>query len=76
MNLSAKQRLAAFLGLLCFTAGLGGCSYFKKNESTSLNTQESDSVSAIERQQASGEMTAMEAAIEKDAVTPSHSLKF
>lgn len=55
---------------------LSGCSHFKNKNPETLSRQDKDSVAAIERQKASGDLTSTEAALEKDSVRRDHILKF
>jgi hypothetical protein len=77
MNSLAK---AAFVMVALSVVGLGftlsGCSHFKNKNPEILSRQDKDSVAAIERQKANGDLTSTEAALEKDSVRRDHILKF
>ena len=62
-------------GVTCSVA-LSGCSSFKRNSPAPLNREEKSEIAGIEQREASGDMTAMEADIEKNAVAPGNSFKF
>ena len=64
------------LGAVVLGLTLSGCAHFKNKNPEILSRQDKDSVAAIERQKASGDLTSTEAALEKDSVRRDHILKF
>jgi outer membrane murein-binding lipoprotein Lpp len=77
MNSLAKAAFVMVaLGVVVSGLTLSGCSHFKNKNSEILSRQDKDSVAAIERQKANGDLTSTEAALEKDSVRRDHILKF
>jgi hypothetical protein len=60
--------------VLGFTSS--GCAYSKNKSPESLSRQDRGSVAAIERREVSGDLSAHEAAIEKNAYDNGHRIKF
>lgn len=61
-----------FLGLM-----LSGCfSLQNRDTPPPLNRQDKNAVAALERQEASGQLTSTESAMEKDSLTHAHGIKF
>ena len=77
MNSFEKTALTMLM-LVVVVSGLilSGCSYLKNKKTDTVSRQEKDSVATIEHQEASGESTHTEAAIEKDSLAREHILKF
>jgi len=61
-----------------FVSGLilSGCSHLKNKGPETLSPQEKDSATTIERQEANGDLTSTEAAMEKDSLKREHLIQF
>ncbi len=64
------------LGVVVFGFTLSGCTHFKNKNPEILSRQDKDSVAAIERKKANGDLTSTEVALEKDSVRRDHLLQF
>lgn len=77
MRALKKAMLTMFvLGVAISGLTLLGCSHLKNKNPEALSRQDRDSAATIERQEASGDSTSTEAAMEKDSLARDHLLQF
>jgi outer membrane murein-binding lipoprotein Lpp len=77
MNSMRKITLAMLmLGVVAAGLILSGCSSLKHKSPETLSRQDRDSAAVIERQEANGDSTSTEAAIEKDSLKRNHLIQF
>lgn len=77
MNSLDKVDLAVLLvGVLVAGVMLSGCVSQKNKNPETVSRQDKDSAATIDRQEASGDSSATEAAIQRDSLERDHLLKF